>query len=357
MRYADVRRVLRDPDIGRQLDRLPSHLATRHHQPDDPLAGLRRNVFNLDPPDHTRLRGLLVPAFSVRAAAAAERHVRQAVDELVSDLGAAEGATDLIKALALPLQVLVVARVTGLPLGDRARLRAWSDAIADADGQDPERGRRAGLEFAAYLNEVIDGWNPRAPASLLSRLIQAEQSGLISRAELVSSVIQVLLGGDETTVNLIGNAVLELLRHPGQLALLRARPELIHSAVEEAARFNGPVGHSRPMYALADMAIGGTVIPRGDIVVPVLLAANRDPAAFPDPDVFDISRSPNPHLGFGHGIHFCLGAALARLQAREAIGTLVRRFPRLALAVDPDEIDWTPGLAVHGVRHLPVLLS
>lgn len=166
-----------------------------------------------------------------------------------------------------------------------------------------------------------------------------------------------LLGGDETTVNLVGNAVLELLRHPDQLARLRARPELTGSAVEEAARFNGPVGHSRPLYALADVAIGGTTIPRGDVVVPVLLAANRDPAVFPDPDVFDISRSPNPHLGFGHGIHFCLGAALARRQATEAIGALVRRFPRLALAVDPDELEWTQGLAVHGVRQLPVLLS
>ena len=353
-RYADVRRVLCDPDIGRQLDRLPACLAGRHYQPDDPLAGLRRNVFNLDPPDHTRLRCLLAPAFS-RRAAAADGHVREVVDELLGDLAATGGTADLIAALALPLQIRVVARVAGLPPGDEARLRAWSKALVDAS--DPERGHRAGLELAAYVGEIADGWDRRAPVSLLSRLVQAEQSGLISRAELVASVIQVLLGGDETTVNLVGNAIFELLRHPDQLARLRARPELAGSAVEEAVRFNGPVGHSRPLYALADVTIDGTVIPRGDVVVPVLLAANRDPAVFPDPDLFDISRSPNPHLGFGYGIHFCLGAALARLQATEAIGSLVRRFPRLALAVAPDEIEWTPGLAVHGVRRLPVLLS
>jgi cytochrome P450 len=170
-------------------------------------------------------------------------------------------------------------------------------------------------------------------------------------------VFQLLLAGDETTVNLIGNAVLELLRHPDQLARLRERPALLDSAIEEVIRFNGPVGHTRPVYALTDVEIGGVVVPRGDTVVPVLLAANRDPAVFAEPDAFDLTRSPNRHLGFGHGIHFCLGAALARLQARAAVGALVQRFPRLALAVDPAELEWTPELFLHGVRHLPVSLG
>ncbi|GAB3894471.1 hypothetical protein GCM10027612_45810 [Microbispora bryophytorum subsp. camponoti] len=174
--------------------------------------------------------------------------------------------------------------------------------------------------------------------------------------ELISSVFQLLLAGDETTVNLIGNGVLELLRHPRELERLRVRPELIGSMVEEALRYNGPVGHSRPLYALAGVEIGGSVIPRGDIVVPVLLAANRDPAVFPRPDVFDIGRSPNRHLGFGHGAHFCLGAALARMLAAAAIGALLRGFPEIALAVDPADLEWTPDLFLHGVRRLPLRL-
>ncbi|HEX6499686.1 MAG TPA: cytochrome P450 [Micromonosporaceae bacterium] len=354
-RYADVQRALRDPDIGRQLDRLPDEIAARHRQwAFDPLAMLRRNVFNLDPPDHTRLRQLIAPAFSARTVAAVERRIGQVVDDLVDDLATADGAVDVIDTLALPLPVVVVAELVGFPLDDRAQLRRWSDEMLRS--RDPVRVRRAGIEFIGYVEDTIDRRHANLGDDLLSHLIRARTDGRISHPELISSVFQLLLAGDETTVNLIGNAVLELLRHPDQLARLRARPELVASTVEEVMRFNCPVGHSRPLYALTDVEIGAAVVPRGDVVVPVLLAANRDPAVFDRPDVFDIARSPNRHLGFGHGIHFCLGAALARLQARAAVGTLVRRFGDLALAVDPAELEWTPELFLHGVRRLPVLL-
>jgi cytochrome P450 len=354
-RYADVQRALLDPDLGRQLDRLPDELAAPHRRcAFDPLAMVRRNVFHLDPPDHTRLRRLMGPAFGARTVATIERRLGQVVDELVDGMAAAEGEVDVIEALALPLPVLVVAELVGFPLRDLARLRRWSDEMRSRNAI---RVRTAGMEFIAYVNERIDERRAHPGDDLLSRLIRAEETGdRLSHTELISSVFQLLLAGDETTVNLVGNGVLELLRHPDQLARLRARPELIDSAVEEVMRFNGPVGHSQPLYALADIAIGGSVIPRGDTVVPVLLAANRDPAVFAEPDVFDIGRDPNRHLGFGHGIHFCLGAALARLQARAAIGTLVHRFPDLALAVDPAALEWTPDLFLHGVRRLPVLV-
>ncbi|MFH8384641.1 cytochrome P450 [Kitasatospora sp. NPDC018058] len=355
-RYADVQRALLDPDLGRQLDRLPAELAaTRRRWDVDPLAMARRNVFNLDPPDHTRLRRLIAPAFGARTVAAVRRRVEQVVDGLVAAARDAGDVVDVIEALALPLPVVVVAELVGFPVDDLAGLRRWSDEMLRTG--DPVRVRRAGLEFIAYVEERIDERRGRPGGDLLSRLVAEEDGGGISRAELVSSVFQLLLAGDETTVNLIGNAVLELLRHPDQLARLRERPAVLDSAVEEVIRFNGPVGHTRPVYALADVEIGGVVVPRGDTVVPVLLAANRDPAVFADPDAFDITRSPNRHLGFGHGIHFCLGAALARLQARAAVGALVHRFPRLALAVDPAELEWTPDLFLHGVRHLPVSLG
>jgi cytochrome P450 len=354
-RYADVQRALRDPDIGRQLDRLPDELAALHRRWEfDPLAMVRRNVFNLDPPDHTRLRRLMAPAFGARTVAAIEQRIRRVVDELLDGMAAAEGEVDVITALALPLPVLVVAELVGFPIDDRARLRWWSDEMLRS--RNAVRVRRAGMEFIDYVGEKIDERRARPGEDLLSQLIRAETGDRISHAELVSSVFQLLLAGDETTVNLIGNAVLELLRHRTQLVRLRTRPELIDSAVEETMRFNGPVGHARLLYALADVELGGCAIPCGDTLVPVLLAANRDPAVFPEPDVFDIGRSPNRHLGFGHGIHFCLGAALARLQARAAIGALVRRFPDLALAVDPAELEWTPDLFLHGVRRLPVLV-
>jgi cytochrome P450 len=315
---------------------------------------VRRNVFNLDPPDHTRLRRLITPAFGARTVAAVERRVRQVVGELVDAMPAA-GEVDVIAELALPLPVVVVAELVGFPIDDRARLRAWSDEMLRS--RDPARVRRAGAEFVAYVTGKVDERRAHPGDDLLSRLIRAQEAdGAISPAELVATVFQLLLAGDETTVNLIGNAVLELLQHPDQLARLRARPELIDSAVEEAIRFNGPVGHSRPLYALSDVEIGGSAIPRGDTVVPVLSAANRDPAVFPRPDVFDIARDPNRHLGFGHGIHFCLGAALARWQARAAIGAFVHRYPDLALAVDPAELEWTPDLFLRGVRRLPVLV-
>jgi cytochrome P450 len=353
-RYADVQRALRDQELGRQLDRLPVELAAQHRQWDfDPLAMLRRNVFNLDPPDHTRLHRLIAPSFSARAVAVTSRCIREVVDELIDELAEAGGEVDVLTALALPMAIRVIAELIGFPLDSIVQLRWWSHLLRSGD---PVRARTAGFEFIAYFDDVIYPRYAGPGENLLSRLIQAERAGQLSHIELAASVFQLLLAGDETTVNLIGNAVVELLRHPRELARLRAQPDLIGSAVEEVIRFNGPVGHSRFLYALADVEIGGTVIPRGDVVVPVLLAANRDPAVFPDPDAFDISRSPNRHLGFGHGGHFCLGAEVARLQARAAIGSLLRRFPGLALAVTPAELEWKSDLFLHGMRRVPVLL-
>ncbi|GAA2581219.1 cytochrome P450 [Winogradskya consettensis] len=352
-RYADVQAALRHPDLGRQLDRLPAGLAATHRRATaDPLAMLRRNVFHLDPPDHTRLRRLISPAFGARTVAAIDDHITRIVGELIDDPAFGDGGVvDIIEGLALPLPVLVVAELLGFPIEDRPALRRWSDEMSRSE--DPARIQRAGLEFASHLARVIAQRRAAPGDDLLSQLALAP----ISRPEQIAAVFQLLLAGDETSVNLIGNAVLELLRHRDQLARLRADPALIDSCVEEVIRFNGPVGHTGLLYALADVEIGGTIVPRGDAVVPVLLAANRDPAVFADPDVFDIGRTPNRHLGFGHGVHFCLGAALARMQARTAVGTLVRRFPALRPAGDLSALRWTPDLFLHGVRHLPVHLK
>lgn len=337
-RYDDVRRALQDPDLSREPERGPGN---------DPFAHLRRNVFHLDPPDHTRLRRLIAPAFGPRRVSALKDRVAAAVDDLVTAAAATDGPVDLVAAVALPLPVLVTTELVGLPRADHAVLRRLADRM-----RHPGSAAVAGLEFVAYLERRLE-----RPSGLLARLAAAERAGELNRHELLSTVFQLLLAGDETTVGLITNALLELLRHPAQLARLRADPGLIGTAIEEVLRFNGPVGHAKPLYALTDVTYGDRLIRRGDEVVPVLLAANRDPAVFPDPDVFDIGRQPNRHLGFGHGIHFCLGAEFGRIQARAAVAALVHGFPRLALAVDQARLEPNPGLFLQGVRSLPVRLG
>jgi cytochrome P450 len=353
-RYADVQRALQDPDVGREVDRLPEELAATHRQwQDDGLQMVRRNVLNLDPPDHTRLRRLMTPAFGARTVAAMRPRIEEITAGLV-DAAAGDGGFDLIDAVALPLPILVIAELLGIPIDDHAQFRIWVDDLLRSTDRD--RVRSSGMEFIAYINERIDERRAAPGEDLLSQLIQAEEDGdRLDRTELLSSVFLLLIAGHETTVNLIGNGMLELLRHSDQLARLRAQPELIDSAVEEILRFNGPVGHSAMQFAMADVDFDGVRIPQGDIVVPVLLAANRDPAVFPEPDEFDISRSPNRHLGFGHGIHYCLGAPLARLEGRIAIDALLRRFPTLSLAVEPAALEWNSSLFLRGVRRLPLL--
>lgn len=354
-RYADVQAALRHPDLGRQVDRLPPGPAAAYRRVTaDPLPMVRRNVFHLDPPDHTRLRRLIAPAFGARTVASVERHVERVTADLLDAMAAESGPVDVIAALALPLPVLVVAELLGFPVADRSLLRRWSDEMTRS--YDPVRIRRAGVAFTAHIARTVTDPDALRPGLLASLAAAYRDTGTISHAELISAVFQLLLAGDETSVNLIGNAVLELLRHPAELDRLRDRPELIDTAIDEVVRFNGPVGHTGVLYAFADVQIGGTVIPRGDAVIPVLLAANRDPDVFADPDTFDVGRRPNRHLGFGHGIHFCPGAALARIQARTAVGGLVRRFPALRAAAGTDALRWTPDLFLHGVRDLPVLL-
>jgi cytochrome P450 len=353
-RYVDVQRAVRDRDLGRDFERLPERLAAPHRQAQgDVLATLDRHVLNLDPPDHTRLRRLMTPAFGARTVAALEPRIKEITDELVDAMAITGGEIDLIEGLALPLPVTVIAELLGIPIDDRVQFRGWVDVVLR--GTDRDQVRRSGEEFAGYLTERIERRRSEPGEDLLSQLIEVEQEGdRLSPVELLSCAFLLLIAGHETTVNLIGNGTLELLRHPDQLARLQARPDLIGSAIEEIVRFNGPVEHSRHLFALADVEFDGTVVPQGEIVIPLLLAANRDPAVFPAPDVFDIARNPNRHLGFGHGIHFCLGAPLARLEGRIALEALVQRFPGLTLAVDPAELEWSPNLMLRGVRRLPV---
>ncbi len=295
-----------------------------------------------DPPDHTRIRKLFAPAFTPRALAALEPRVVGLVDRLL-DRCADRGGMDVVEDFAVALPVQLIGDMLGVPAGERGPLRGWSLAILGAlePVPGPERlaaGNRAVEEFKDYLRRLIADRRRRPstdPGEILSALIAAEDQGdRLTEVELLHQCIFLLNAGHETTTNLIGNAIVSLLEHPGELARLRAEPGLIGSAVEEFLRFQSPnqLGNRR---VVADAEVGGVVMPAGTLVTLGIGAANRDPAQFPDPDRLDLGRAPNRHLAFIVGIHACAGMWLARMEGRVAIGRLVQRFPRLQAAGRP----------------------
>lgn len=356
-RYADVEAAFADPRLVKdprnaltpeQLARMPVRPeATRYS---------RTNMLSRDPPDHTRLRRLVLKAFTPRMVEQLRPRI-QAIADALLDAVAGRGEMDLIDEYAFPLPITVIAEMLGIPAADRDRFRAWSDAILAAIPPMPATPAAvAALEGLAQYLEVRFEERRRVPADdLITGLVQAEEAGdKLSKEELQGMAYALLVAGYETTANLIGNGTHALLTHPDQLARLRAAPGLLPSAVEELLRFAPPGLTSTLRYAAEDVAVGGEVIPKGEMVIVVIAAANRDPARFPSPDVLDITRPDNKHLAFGHGIHYCLGAALARLEAEIALGTLLRRLPDLRLGVPPEALTWRPHFMFRGLLKLPV---
>ncbi|MFJ6635021.1 cytochrome P450 [Streptomyces sp. NPDC091376] len=313
----------------------------------------------LDPPDHTRLRKLVAREFTVRRVEELRPRVQRITDELIDTMLPA-GRADLVDALAFPLPITVICELLGVPAADRDRFRAWSTEIVAPTGAQSER--TAVEELAEYLDELIEDKRCTRPAGdLLSDLLRtrAEDGDRLSAAELRAMAYLLLIAGHETTVNLISNGVRALLRHPDQLAALRADFGLMDGAVEEMLRYEGPVETATMRFTREPVRYGDTVVPAGEPVLVGLAAADRDPARFPGPDRFDIRRTASGarsqgHLAFGHGIHYCLGAPLARLEARIAIRTLLERCPGLAADPSQGPLDWLPGMLMRGVRRLTV---
>jgi pimeloyl-[acyl-carrier protein] synthase len=305
----------------------------------------------LDPPDHTRLRTLVLRAFTPRVVEGLRARVQELVDHAL-DRACDRGGLDLIADLASPLPATVIAELLGVPAEEHEVIKDLSiagslDPIA-LDQAPPIAARR---ELDLYLTAAIDRRRQQPRDDLISRLIDAEERGdRLDAGELVRMCVLLLVAGHETTVNLIGNGVNALLDHPDQLARLRAHPELLDAAVEEMLRFDSPV-QTAGRVVTEPLELGGRSLPRGQEVLVLLGAANRDPAVFPDPGRLDVSRTPNPHLSFARGIHFCLGAPLARLEGQVAIGSLVRRFPRLERAGAPQR---RPAITFRGFASLPV---
>ena len=312
-----------------------------------------------DPPYHTRLRGLVSKAFTAKAVEQLRPRIQQVVDELL-DAVDGEGEVDLIEAFAGPLPTIVIAEMLGVDPADRADFKRWSDLGVMAfnpllTAEERALVDEAGAALDAYFRRAIEERRTRPRTDLITSLIFAEEDGdRLTDGEIVSMCSLLLGAGNVTTTDLIGNGVLALLRNPEELRKLREDPTLIKNAVEEMLRYDSPVIQSGRI-PLADSVIGGIEIGAGQSVSPMLAAANHDPAAHPEPDKFDVSRQDTDHHSFGGGVHFCLGAPLARAEAQVAVGTLVRRFPALRLSESP--LEWRRVPSFRGLARLPVFLN
>ncbi|WP_413101624.1 cytochrome P450 family protein [Streptomyces sp. Inha503] len=368
-RYADARRALADPRLSKNPQR---HSAAAHARgkvgiPGERRAELMTHLLNIDPPDHTRLRRLVSKAFTPRRVAAFAPRVRTLTDQLI-DAFEERGGADLIHEFAFPLPIYAICDLLGVPREDQDDFRDWAGAMIRHGGGPRGGVARAVKRIRAYLGELIhrkrlelaERGEEEDGEDLISGLIRASDHGEhLTENEAAAMAFILLFAGFETTVNLIGNGVYALLRHPEQRALMQRALEegderLLAAGVEELLRYDGPVEIATWRFATEPVTLAGQRIAEGEPVLVVLAAADRDPERFAEPDVLDLTRRDNQHLGYGHGIHYCLGAPLARLEAQTAIATLLRRLPGLRLAEDPDDLRWRGGLIMRGLRTLPV---
>ncbi|MFJ6081120.1 cytochrome P450 [Streptomyces sp. NPDC092369] len=342
--HEEARAALADPRLAKDATKIGVRFL------DDELIG--KNLLTTDPPQHTRLRALVSRAFTMRRVEQLRPRIQQITDELL-DAMLPLGRADLVDSFAYPLPITVICELLGVPEMDRTEFRKISnEAVVPTDA---DSGYTAFTRLADYLTELIEDKRCAGPSDdLLSDLIRttAEDGDRLSPGELRGMAFVLLIAGHETTVNLITNAVHALLTHPDQLAALRADMSLVDGTVEETLRYEGPVENATFRFAEESFDMGGTHIEKGDAVMVGLTAADRDGLRYPAPDRFDIRRDTRGHVAFGHGIHFCLGAPLARLEGRTAIRTLLERAPGLTLDGPPG--DWLSGMLMRGVRSLQV---
>ncbi len=359
--YAEARAALNDTRLSKDMH---AALASGGEVVAEGLPGpaFARHMLAVDPPDHTRLRGLVSAAFSARRIDSLRPHVQTIVDDLLDDIAARgpDGPVDLVAAFAFPMPFTVTCELLGVPEADRGRLgRALTTLLGPvASPEEYGRAKAASDAVVEMLEHFVAAKQLSLGDDLVSALISARDGDeRLSQQELLSTIFQLIVAGHDTTASLIGNSVVALLRHPDQLEKMRADPGTIDVALEELLRFDAPAPHSTFRYAREPIEIGGVTVPEGGQVIVNLASANRDPHRNPDPETLDIARAELHHLAFGHGIHFCLGARLARMQGQLALGTLVRRFPHLRLAVPVEELHWRhgDGLVLRGLSELPII--
>ncbi|MDI3329594.1 MAG: cytochrome P450 [Micrococcus sp.] len=352
-RYDDVRTVLSDPARFSNADQRSFALPDDHDVSPEELAQIRAGqLLALDPPEHTRLRHMLTPEFTARRIRRLEPRIVEIVEQHLDALEGTGAPADLVAGFALPIPSLVICELLGVPFEDRAEFQHRTERQIDISAP-PEERRRLAREGHGYMARLVARAQAAPGEDMLGMLVR-EHGDELETEELVGVANLLLIAGHETTSNMLGLGTLALLRHPEQLALVREEPAMVGPAIEELLRWLSIVHAGIPRVTTTEVAIAGHTIPAGELVVCALPAANRDPALVDDPDRLDITRGAPGHLAFGHGVHHCLGAPLARMEMRIAFPALLRRFPRLTLAIPPDEIDFRASHMVYGLHALPV---
>ena len=353
-RYEDVRAVLTDPRMSKDVHRWPGGGRSRPSE----ATGVYAHMLHADPPDHTRLRRSVQKAFMPRRAAL-RPWAEEIAASLLDEMAERGEVIDLLHAYARPLPIAVLCELLGIPVADRE----WIGLTVYSYDQRTEHDR-VERELAAYFTELIAAKRAAPGDDLVSALVVAPGNASADDAadgltanELIATVYLLVMAGFDTTVNLIASGTLALLAHPGEMARLQQDPALLPAAVEELLRFTSPVNHANDRFTTEDVEVGGVVIPAGEWVFPAVSSADRDPAQFADPDRLDLGRDASGHVAFGHGVHHCLGAPLARMEAEVALSALVARFPAISLAVPPSELRWRPVSLMNGLESLPVRLD
>lgn len=352
--YEQARALLADPRMSKNSAYGGPEWHRRQPQRDGERSRpLFRHLLTLDAPEHTRLRATVQREFTSGRVRAMRPLVQQITDDLV-DAMRERGGGDLLDDFAVPMALMVICLLLGVPFEDRAEFRAWSAVLVASEQAGAEAVMAAGDAMRGYLGDLMRRKVAEPDGTLYSGLAASCAAGELTEEDVVSMGFLLLVAGHETTVNLVGNGMAELLGRPERFGLLRAEPELIPGAVEEFLRFAGSLEVATPRFATQDVEIGGVRIERGETVYVVLGAAGHDPARWPDPDALDLRRDATGHLAFGHGAHYCVGAPLARLEGHIAFETLLRRLPSLRLAVPAEELSVRPGLIMRGLERLPV---
>lgn len=355
-RYEDALPLLKDNRLKKDWTNVFSQDTKNMYLSVDNSDHLTTHMLNSDPPNHSRLRSLVQKAFTPKMIAQLDGRIQRIADDLISDIER-KGRLNLVDDYSFPLPIIVISEMLGIPKEDQAKFRIWSHAVI-ASPETPEEIKETEKqlsEFITYLQYLVDMKRKEPKEDLVSALILAESEGhKLSARELYSMIMLLIVAGHETTVNLITNTVLALLENPNQLQSLKDNPKLIDSAIEEGLRYYSPVEVTTARWAAEPFQIHHQTIQKGDMVIIALASANRDETVFENPEIFDITRENNRHIAFGHGSHFCLGAPLARLEAKIAITTLFNRMPKLQIKGNREEIKWQGNYLMRSLEELPL---
>ncbi|HEU4946121.1 MAG TPA: cytochrome P450 [Kribbella sp.] len=364
-RYDDVRMLLSDPRVSKDGSRM-NEMFARHsgmEVPEDEEVSvgfdqeLSQHMLNSDPPRHTRLRGLVSKAFTLRRMEAFRPRIEQLVDELLDGLEG-KGEIDLVADYAQPLPIIIICDLLGIPFKDREMFQRWAVELVGA-GHDPAVVEAASQNVVAYANGVIDDKRDHPEDDMVSALVQGAGEGndRLTQAEIVAMIFLFTVAGHITSQHTLSNGLLSLLTHPDQLEKLRSDLSIMPAAIDELMRFDGGVGVATFRFTKEEIPVGDVVIPAGEILALSILSAHRDDSRFPDADDLDLDRRPNGVLGFGHGTHFCIGQPLAKIQTEVALRKLITRFPQLRLLAEPGELQWEDSTLLRGLLRLPASVA